>query len=71
MMGIDPGTIAQNFITYFGGASGGLIAGAAALITYLLCAAHVLHPRAGWTTVTLIVGAWISAWLIRGMIGWA
>jgi hypothetical protein len=71
MQGLDPGTIALNFLTYFGGAGGAEIAGAAILMVFLLCAAHVMHPKAGWITTTLVMFAWTAAWSVRQLIGWA
>jgi hypothetical protein len=67
---IDPGMIAQNIITYFSGPGGGFFAAAAGLVTYLLAAIHVMQPRAGWITTCCVAGAWIFAWIVRGMIGW-
>lgn len=69
MNGMDPGAVAQAFLAYFSGPGGGYIAGAAILLTYLLTAAHVMHPKAGWMTTVAVVGAWVSAWTMR-LIGW-
>lgn len=71
MNGTDPGAIALNIITYFGGAGGSAIAGAAVLLTFLLTAAHVMHPKAGWLTVVAVICAWIAAWSVRTIVGWA
>ncbi len=71
MNGIDPGVIAQNIITFFGGAGGAYIAGAAILITFLLCAAHIMHPKAGWITTALVMFAWTATWTVRQIVGWS
>lgn len=71
MNGIDPGTIAQNFITYFGGAAGAQISGAAILVVFLLCATHIMHTKAGWITTALVIFAWTAAWSVRQLVGWA
>jgi len=71
MNGIDPGAIATNAIAYFGGAAGAQIAGAAIIITWLLCAAHFLHARAGWIVSGCALAAWTGAWMLRSIFAWA
>jgi hypothetical protein len=71
MNGIDPGVIAQNVITYFGGAAGGYLGAAAVLLVIVLAFCHVVHARMAWITFALVVFAWTSAWAVRTLIGWA
>lgn len=71
MQGVAPGAIAQAFLTYFGGVAGGQIAAAAALLVWLLCAMHVMPARAGWFTVSCVMGAWCAAYMVSTVIGWA
>jgi hypothetical protein len=71
MIGIDPGQVAQQFITYFGGAAGGYIVAAAVLIITLLAVAHIVDRRAPWITLALGIFAWTSAYVLRTVIGWA
>ena len=71
MNGIDPGTIANTALTYFGGAAGAEISGAAIIITWLLCAAHFMPKHAGWIVTGAALGAWTSAWVLRTMFTWA
>jgi hypothetical protein len=67
----DWGTIAQNMITYFGGAAGGYIVLAATLVVALLAVAHLMSPRAPWMTFGIGACAWCAAFAIRSFIGWA
>lgn len=71
MQGSDLGQIAQNFITYFGGAAGGLILAAALLVVGILAAVHVLPARFFWHSFVLGVCAWTATFMIRQFIGWA
>ena len=71
MNGIDPGTIANTALTYFGGAAGAEISGAAIIITWLLCAAHFMPKHAGWIVTGAALGAWTSAWVLRTIFTWA
>jgi len=70
MNGTDLGTVAQNMLTYFGGAAGGYILAAALTIIGLLAAAHVISPRAFTMSAALGVGAWTASYLVRSTIGW-
>jgi hypothetical protein len=71
MQGTDLGTIAQAFITYFGGAAGGYMLGAAMLVVGLLAAAHVVPARMFWISTSLGICAWTAAFMVRQLIGWA
>jgi hypothetical protein len=71
MNGIDPGTIAQTALTYFGGAAGAEISGAAIIITWLLCAVHFMPRHMGWVVTGCALGAWTSAWVLRIIFTWA
>lgn len=71
MGGLDPGAVALNFITYFGGGAGASISAAAILLVFLLCACHAMDRRAGWLTTTLVIGAWTASWVVRQLVGWA
>jgi hypothetical protein len=71
MEGVDVGTIAQNFITYFGGASGGYILAAALVVIGLLAASHVVPARFFWISMALGIGAWTASYAVRNTIGWA
>lgn len=71
MGGTDPGTIAQNIITYMGGAAGGYMAGAALIITAMLWGLGILSGRHVIETVAAISIAWTGAYIVRTTIGWA
>lgn len=68
---MDLGQVAQNFITYFGGAPGGFIVGAALIVIGLLGVAHVVPARFFWLSTSLGIAAWTSAFIVRQLIGWA
>jgi hypothetical protein len=70
MNGVDPGQIAQNFITYFGGASGGYIVAAALILVGILSLCHIVHARLFWITMSLGILAWTGSWAVRTLIGW-
>lgn len=69
--GSDLGTIAQNFITYLGGAAGGYMAAAATMIVALLWASGILSGRHAVETVMAVALAWSASYLVRTTIGWA
>ena len=71
MGGTDIGTIAQNIITYFGGAAGGYIVGASLLVIGLLAAAHVVSGRFFVHAFAFGIFAWTAAFMVRTFIGWA
>jgi hypothetical protein len=71
MNGLDPGQIAQNIVTYFGGANGGLIVLAALLVVGLLTAAHLVGPHLFRLTLSFGVGAWIAAFIVKTILTWA
>jgi hypothetical protein len=71
MNGTDVGTVAQNFITYFGGAAGGYILAAALVVVGLLAAAHVVPSRLFWISMALGIAAWTASYAVRTTIGWA
>jgi len=71
MNGTDLGTIAQNIITYFGGAAGGYIVGAALLVIGLLAMAHIVSGRLFIHSFAFGVLAWTAAFMVRTFIGWA
>jgi hypothetical protein len=71
MNGTDVGTVAQNFITYFGGAAGGYILAAALVVVGLLAAAHVVPSRLFWISMALGIAAWTASYAVRMTIGWA
>lgn len=70
MNGADLGQIAQNFLTYFGGANGGYICAAIALVVWMLCAGHVMSPRSGVITFVSVIVAWAADYLVTNTIGW-
>lgn len=71
MNGIDPGTIAQNFITYFGGAAGGYILAAALIVVGLLAVTHMVPARFFWVSMALGIAAWTASYMVKTTIGWA
>lgn len=71
MTGTDLGAIAQNIITYFGGAAGGFIIGACLLVIGLLAAAHVVSGRLFVHSLAFGIFAWTAAFMVRQFIGWA
>jgi hypothetical protein len=71
MQGTDLGTIAQNFITYFGGAAGGYMLAAALVVVGLLAASHVVPARLFWISMSLGIAAWTASYMVRTTIGWA
>jgi len=70
MNGTDLGTIAQNMITYFGGAAGGYMVGAAMLVVGLLAMAHVISGRAFIHTFALGALAWTASFAVRTFLAW-
>ena len=71
MNGVDVGQIAQNFITYFGGAAGGYMLAAALIVIGLLAASHVVPARFFWISMALGIAAWTASFMVRSTIGWA
>lgn len=71
MMNGDLGAIAQNIITYFGGAPGGFIVAAALLVVGLLAAAHFISGRLFIHTAAFGIFAWSAAFIVRQFLGWA
>lgn len=71
MNGGDLGQVAQNIITYFGGAPGGMIVGASLLVVGLLAAAHVVPGRLFIHSAVFGIFAWVAAFIVRQFIGWA
>lgn len=69
--GSDLGTIAQNVLTYFGGAAGGYMAAAAMLIVALLWGIGILSGRHAVETVVAVGLAWSASYIVRTTIGWA
>lgn len=69
--GSDLGTIAQNIITYFGGAAGGYMLAAALIVVGILAAAHVIPPRMFWVSMCLGILAWSASYAVRTTLGWA
>lgn len=71
MNGLAPGAIAENIITYFGGAAGGFMILAAILITFLLASIGAIQQHRIMQTFYYGSGAWISAFLVKTIIAWA
>lgn len=71
MNGIDPGTIAQNIVTYFGGPAGGYVLVAALLVVGILTACHLVSSRFFMHTLGFGVFAWCASFMIRTFLGWA
>jgi hypothetical protein len=63
-------TVAQAFITYFGGAAGGYILAAALTVVGILALTHVVHARLFWVSFALGILAWTASYLVSGVIGW-
>lgn len=69
--GSDLGTIAQNVLTYFGGAAGGYMAAAVMMIVALLWGVGILSGRHAVETVVAVGLAWSASYIVRTTIGWA
>jgi hypothetical protein len=63
-------TVAQSFITYFGGASGGYILAAALTVVGMLALTHVVPARLFWVSFALGILAWTASYLVSGVINW-
>jgi hypothetical protein len=70
MNGVDPGAIAMNAITYFGGAAGGEIVLAAIIVFGLLAALHWVQPHYWTNSIKFGAGAWVAAFILRQILGW-
>jgi len=70
MNGNDLATLAQNMITYFGGAAGGYLLGAALIVVGILAAFHIISGRAFVHTAALGSLAWFATFAVRTFLAW-